>query len=101
MSAYYHATGQGYILRLMVAPGASRTTVVGLLGDRLKVRVAAPPEKGAANQELISFLARALDLPKSAIRLKAGSGSREKVVELADSSPELAERLQKLAPEVP
>jgi uncharacterized protein len=101
MPAYYQATSQGYILRLMVAPGASRTAVVGLLGDRLKVRVAAAPEKGAANQELISFLARALNLPKSVIKLKSGSQSRQKVVELADPSPDLAERLRKLAPETP
>jgi uncharacterized protein len=101
MPAYCQATSQGYLLRLMVAPGAARTAVVGVLGDRLKVRVAAPPEKGAANQELIAFLARALKLPKSAIRLKAGSASREKVVELIDLSPDLAERLRKLAHAAP
>jgi len=99
MAPFFHPTGQGYLLRLTVAPGARRTAVVGLHGDRLKVRVAAPPEKGAANQELLAFLARALDLPKSAVKLKGGAQSREKVVELQDLSPDLADRLQKLLPQ--
>ena len=65
MSPFFQPTGQGYLLRLTVVPGAQRTQVVGLYGDRLKIRLAAPPEKGAANRELIDFLARALDLPET------------------------------------
>ena len=69
--------------------------MVGLHGDRLKVRLAAAPEKGAANRELIAFLARALNLPKAAFRL-LGAASRSKVVEIHDLSPDLAVRLQGL-----
>ena len=93
--SFYTPTGQGYLLRLMVAPGARRTEVVGLYGDRLKVRLAAAPEKGAANQELITFLARTLKLPKSAFRL-LGTQSRSKIVEIHDTSPHLAARLEGL-----
>jgi uncharacterized protein (TIGR00251 family) len=99
MPTYFRATGRGYMLRLTVVPGAQRTQVVGLLGDRLKVRLAAPPEKGAANQELIAFLARRLDLPKSSLKLTGGAQSRAKVVTLSDPSPELAERLGSLVPD--
>ena len=98
MSPYFLPTNEGYALRLTVVPGAQRTQVVGLLGDRLKVRLAAPPEKGAANQELIAFLARALDLPKQALKLTSGFQSRTKAVTVCDSSPELAERLGDLVP---
>ncbi len=98
MSSFFLPTGQGYVLRLLVAPGASRTEVVGLQGDRLKVRVAAPPEKGAANKKLLDFLAKRLGLPKKAVRLAAGGQSREKVVEVLDLSPDLAARLQDLLP---
>jgi uncharacterized protein (TIGR00251 family) len=98
LSEFFQATRQGYLLRLTVAPGASRTEVVGLYGDRLKVRLAAPPEKGAANRELIAFLARELKLPKTAIRLTFGSQSRAKVVEILGLDPELARRLQELLP---
>ena len=83
------------MLRLLVSPGARRTEVVGLHGGRLKVRLAAAPEKGAANRELIAFLALALNLPKNAFRL-LGAQSRSKVVEIHDPSPDLAIRLEAL-----
>ena len=69
--------------------------MVGLHGGRLKVRLAAAPEKGAANRELIAFLARALNLPKNAFRL-LGASSRSKVVEIQALSPDLAARLDGL-----
>ena len=99
MSNFFLATGQGYVLRLTVVPGAQRTQVVGLHGDRLKVRLAAPPEKGAANRELIAFLARALNLPKSSFKLTLGAQSRAKVVAVYDLSPDLRERLCRLVPD--
>ncbi len=99
MSSFFLPTGQGYLLRLTVVPGAQRTQVVGLHGDRLKVRLAAPPEKGAANRELIAFLARALNLPKSSLKLTLGAQSRTKVVAVYDRSPEVRDRLSRLAPD--
>lgn len=99
MPTFFLPTSQGYVLRLTVVPGAQRTQVVGLHGDRLKVRLAAAPEKGAANQELIAFLARALGLPKSSFKLTGGAQSRTKVVTVSDLSPDLGERLHRLAPE--
>ena len=99
MPTFFLPTRQGYVLRLTVVPGAQRTQVVGLLGDRLKVRLAAPPEKGAANQELIAFLARSLDLPRSSFKLTLGAQSRTKVVTVSDLSPDLGERLDRLVPD--
>jgi uncharacterized protein YggU (UPF0235/DUF167 family) len=66
-----------------VVPGASRSRVVGPLGDRAsgarwKVTVAAPPEKGAANREACSVLASALGLRASAVTLAAGASSASK-----------------------
>ena len=101
MTTFFLPTCQGYILRLTVVPGAQRTQVVGLQGDRLKVRLAAAPEKGAANRELIAFLARTLKLPKSSFRLTRGAQSRGKVVEVYDLSPDLHQRLVQLAPASP
>jgi len=98
VSSFYHATGEGYVLRLLVVPGASRNEVVGLHGDRLKVRVAAAPEKGAANRKLLDFLAKTLGLPKKALLLTSGAQSREKVV-VVQTSPDLAVRLEKLLPD--
>ncbi len=94
---FFQATCQGYLLRLTVVPGARHTEVVGLHGDRLKVRVQAPPEKGAANRELLAFLARRLGLPPGAFKL-LGARSRSKVVEVHDLAPDLGTRLQSLLP---
>ena len=95
MPPWFSPTSQGYRLRLTVAPGGRRTEVVGLQGDRLKIRLAAVPEKGAANRELLAFLAQALHLPESAFRL-LGARSRSKLVEIHDPSPELEPRLEAL-----
>jgi len=101
VSPFYQPTGQGYLLRLTVVPGASRTEVVGLHGDRLKIRVAAAPEKGAANRKLLEFLAERLGLPKKAVSLSAGAQSREKVVAIQNLSPDLEARLESLLPRNP
>jgi hypothetical protein len=98
MSPFFQPTGQGFLLRLTVVPGAQRTQVVGLYGDRLKIRLAAAPEKGAANRELVDFLARALGLPKSSLKLTVGPQSRHKMVAVADLSPDLRDRLCRLVP---
>jgi uncharacterized protein (TIGR00251 family) len=65
---------------LHIVPRASASAVAGRHGDALKIRVAAPPADGAANAELIRFLAERLQIPRSAITIAAGSSSRRKTV---------------------
>jgi hypothetical protein len=65
-----------------VVPRASRTEIAGLLGDAIKVRLAAPPVDGAANEALVRFIAERLGVPRSAVSLEAGTSSRAKVVEV-------------------
>jgi uncharacterized protein (TIGR00251 family) len=60
LPAFARSVSGGIELRLKVVPGASRTAVAGPLGDRLKLRVAAPPEAGKANAEVIALLEREL-----------------------------------------
>jgi len=65
---------------------------MGRLADgRLKVRVAAPPERGRANAELVAFLARELGLRRGEVRVAAGVSSRDKVIEI-DAAPERVRR---------
>jgi uncharacterized protein YggU (UPF0235/DUF167 family) len=52
-------------------------------GLSIEVAIAAPPAEGAANEELLSILAEALDLPKKCLRLAIGAGSKNKVVEIS------------------
>jgi uncharacterized protein (TIGR00251 family) len=68
--------------------------VVGRHGDAIKIRVKAPPVDGAANEELIRFLARRLNVSRSAVHLLTGTGSRRKRVRVEGlHAEELAQRL--------
>jgi len=76
-------------LTLHIQPGAKKTEFAGLHGDALKIRLAAPPVDGKANEALIKFVAETLKLPKSAVNLKSGQTSRRKVLEVSGSSREV------------
>ena len=78
---------EGLSLTLHIQPGAKKTEFAGLHGDALKIRLAAPPVDGKANEALVRFLADVLDLPKSAVTLKSGQTSRRKVLEVTGSDP--------------
>lgn len=71
-------------LDLHIQPRASKTEVVGRHGDAVKIRVKAPPVEGAANDELIRFLAKRFKVARSAVRLVSGAASRHKQVEVDD-----------------
>jgi len=80
--------------RVRVKPRASRSRVLGVREHALEVALAAPPVDGAANDELVSTLAGALQLGKSAIEIVSGHASRSKLVSIAGCTP--AELLTKL-----
>jgi uncharacterized protein len=65
-------------------PRASRTEVVGVHGDAIRIRIAAPPVDGAANRELLQFIARKAGVSQGAVRLAGGGSGRNKIVEIAD-----------------
>jgi uncharacterized protein len=75
-------TKDGAILTVHIQPKASMTECVGIHGNAIKIRVAAPPVDGAANEELIQFLARTLALPLAAVHIESGTGGRHKRVRL-------------------
>jgi len=67
-------------LTIHAQPGAKRTEIVGLHGEALKIRLAAPPIDGKANAKLIDFLASFLEVPKAGVSVLAGESARHKVV---------------------
>jgi uncharacterized protein (TIGR00251 family) len=79
-------------LQLRVAPGAARSAVVGRHGAGWKVRVAAPPSDGRANDALVRLLAETLDVAAREVEIVSGHASRDKIVELT-LDPEETERL--------
>lgn len=73
-------------LTLHIQPGAKKTEIAGEHGDALKIRLAAPPVDGKANQALLSYLAERFGVPQRQVTLKQGETSRRKVVEISGSS---------------
>jgi uncharacterized protein (TIGR00251 family) len=91
-SAPIRSTKRGICLTLHVQPRARRTEPAGRHGDALKLRIAAPPVDGAANQAIVEFLAAALRVPRAAVTIVSGAGSRRKIVEVAGVDVEQARR---------
>ena len=73
--------------KVQVVPRASRSEIVGEHNGALRVRIAAPPVDGAANEELIHTLARALRVKRGAIEVVAGRTSKTKQVRVTSASP--------------
>lgn len=87
MSDWLRAEGNDVLLQLHIQPGAKKTAIAGLHGTALKIRLAAPPVDGRANEALLAFLATCLALPKSRITLVSGHSSRSKRVRIQDCQP--------------
>ena len=91
-------TAQGVVLDLSVIPGARRTEVVGLHDGALRLRLAAPPVDGKANEALLRWLASELGSPRRALTLLRGASGRRKQVRIEIS---LATVLAWLASQLP
>jgi uncharacterized protein len=76
------AHGDGSLLLLAVSPNARRTGADGLHDGCLRVRLAAPPVDGKANDALLAWLAGELSVPRRAVRLLRGDSARRKQVEI-------------------
>ena len=84
----------GVEISVRVQPRASKSEVVGAYGDRaMRIRITAPPVDGAANEELVSFLADLFGIPSRRVELVRGHGSRDKQVRLHGVSLGTARRL--------
>lgn len=82
------ATATGVRFAVKVVPGASRDRIAGVLGDALKVQVAAPPEDGKANRRLCEVLAAALGVAVRDVAVASGQHMPRKIVEVRGRSPE-------------
>ena len=76
------ARGSGISLQLSVVPNARNTRVDGLQDGALRVRLAAPPIDGRANEALVAWLARELDVPRRAVDVALGASGRRKRVDV-------------------
>jgi len=88
VSEWYRRNGEVITLTLHVQPGAKRTDVAGLHGEALKIRLAAPPIEGRANEALLRFIAESFGVTLRQVELKQGGQSRHKVVAITGSKIE-------------
>jgi uncharacterized protein (TIGR00251 family) len=81
------------VIRLHVQPGAGRTAVAGRHGDALKVKVAAPPTGGKANEACLALVAELLGVDRAHVEITQGESSRTKRVKVKGLEPDEARRL--------
>ncbi len=79
-------TEHGVVFNVRLIPRASKSELVGVQGDALKIRITAPPVEGAANKECIKFLSDVLGIKKSQIKIIAGHRSKNKKVSISGIS---------------
>jgi len=88
--AVIEAADGGVLLRVRVQPRASAERIEGVHGDQLRVRLTAPPVDGAANAACVALLAKRLGVSRSRVQIRAGLKGRDKVLYIADLTPEQA-----------
>ena len=95
--SYFRWDGEDLILECHLQPAARSDDFAGLHGDRLKIRLTAPPVEGAANDACIELLAKKLGLKKSRMKISAGARGRKKTILINDvSRMELEQKLRQL-----
>ena len=94
MAEWFRRNGEILTLTLHIQPGAKRSELAGLHGEALKIRLAAPPVEGRANEALLKFIAGLFDVPVRQVELKQGGQSRHKVVAITGSTVDPASLLK-------
>ncbi|MFZ5503761.1 MAG: DUF167 domain-containing protein [Pseudomonadota bacterium] len=94
MTYWYRRDAETTLLTLHVQPGAKRNEIVGLHGDALKVRLAAPPVDGQANEMLLKFISECMRIGRRQVSIKYGEQSRRKVVVVEGGGTQLEDLLK-------
>ncbi len=91
-----HSLRNGQVVfKVQVVPRSSRSEVVGEHNGSLRVRIAAPPVDGAANEELIRILAKTFNVSRSAVKIVSGHGGKLKQIGIEGSTNEITARLNR------
>lgn len=91
---HFRWNGNKLLLNCTIQPGSSEERVVGVVGQRLKIRLIAPPSDGKANTQLVKFLATQFDVKQKAITIVSGHGSRQKKLQI--ENPQVIPLLMKI-----
>ncbi|MBE0448346.1 MAG: YggU family protein [Actinobacteria bacterium] len=80
--------GDGSLLSVWIQPRASRTMLIGIYGDNVKIAIKSPPIEDRANEECIEFLSTILGLPKRQFKIKSGRRGRRKKIYINEVAPD-------------
>jgi uncharacterized protein (TIGR00251 family) len=84
-SFHLHDGKKGAALAVRVTPRASKNEIVDILSDgTVKVHLTAPPLEGKANEALLKFLAKVLEIPVKQLEIVAGANGRDKLISVID-----------------
>ncbi len=89
------STKEGVTLEIKVIPRANRSEIVGILDERLKIKVKSPPVDGKANKEIIKFFSSFLGIPKKDIEILRGTSSSHKTIIFRGRGEEIEQRIRK------
>lgn len=89
----HNKTGRQLVIKVQVVPRASRSEIIGEHNGALRVRVAAPPVEGAANDELVRLIAKTIKVPRSCVEVTSGQSSRFKRLRIVDAPANALELL--------
>jgi uncharacterized protein len=81
------------VFKVQVVPRSSRSEVVGEHNGSLRVKIAAPPVDGAANEELVRVLAKTFDVSRSAVRIVSGQTGKVKQISIKGRTNDVVQRL--------
>jgi len=87
----------GVVFKIKVQPRSSKDEIVGVQDDALKIKVTAPPIKGAANKSCLKILAKELKVSKSQIKIVGGEFSKVKMIKLTGKIQDLIQKVKSLA----
>jgi uncharacterized protein (TIGR00251 family) len=79
--------GGDLLIEVRVQPRATRTGFAGMIGERLRIRLQAPPVDGRANAALVEFLSEAFSVPRAGVTIERGLSGRDKLVRIRGAAP--------------
>lgn len=96
MSFQPEQRGEDVLLHVKVVPGAKRDQIAGILGERLKIRISAPPEGGKANAAVCAIIAKAVGVRARDVTVETGHTNPEKTLRLSGADAATVRRALKI-----
>ena len=87
VNPWYKEHKNGLTINIYVIPRSSKSEIVGIYNDSLKIKLKSPPVDNAANEELVRFLAEKLNISKKNIEIISGHKQKKKIILLRNCVP--------------